>query len=110
MVTGLDLPGNGAPGMMGAIRTIGPSEWSVVDGDPEGRPTAEAIHGDTWFSVIEFSKPHVRAEALLGYGNWSKEGSKHVTDQLGLLSRNEMRAVWRQRSDIEANLERRCVF
>ena len=47
-----------------------------------------------------------RAEALLGYGNWSKEGSKHIEDQLPLASRKEMRPVWRSRKDIEANLRK----
>ena len=46
----------------------------------------------------------------LSYGNWSKEGSKHIEDQLPLLSRKEMRPMWRDRKEIEANLEARKVF
>jgi acyl-homoserine-lactone acylase len=69
----------------------------------------EAVSGDTFYAVIEYSTPQ-RAEALLNYGNWSKKGSKHVEDQLPLLSRKEMRPVWRARKDIEANLEARKVF
>jgi len=96
-----DLPGNGAPSAMGAIRTanFGP----FVDGKT-------AINGgDTFYAVVEFSTP-VRAEALLGYGNWSKPGSKHVDDQLPLASRKEMRPVWRVRNEIEANLESHKVW
>jgi acyl-homoserine-lactone acylase len=96
-----DLPGNGAPSQLGAIRTINVGPF--VNGK------TEAISGDTFFAVIEFSTPQ-RAEALLGYGNWSKKGSKHVEDQLPLLSRKEMRPVWRDRKDIEANQESRKVF
>jgi acyl-homoserine-lactone acylase len=96
-----DLPGNGAPSALGAIRTINVGPF--VNGK------TEAISGDTFFAVIEFSTPQ-RAEALLGYGNWSKKGSKHVEDQLPLLSRKEMRPVWRDRKDIEANQESRKVF
>ena len=62
--------------------------------------------------MVEFSTP-VRAEALLGYGNWSKPGSKHVDDQLPLASKKEMRPVWpvwRARNEIEANLESRKVW
>jgi acyl-homoserine-lactone acylase len=59
--------------------------------------------------VIEFSTP-VHAEALLGYGNWSKVGSKHVDDQLPLFSKKQMRPVWRARNEIEANLESRKVW
>ena len=40
---GENLPGNGAPGSLGAIRTIGNAVF--VDG------TTEPIHGDTWFAV-----------------------------------------------------------
>jgi acyl-homoserine-lactone acylase len=96
-----DVPGNGAPSPLGAIRTINVGPF--VSGK------TEAISGDTFFAVIEFSTPQ-RAEALLGYGNWSKPGSKHVEDQLPLLSRKEMRPVWRDRKSIEANLEGRKVF
>jgi acyl-homoserine-lactone acylase len=97
----LDLPGNGAPSMLGAIRTVNPGRFAG------GK--AEGVSGDTYFAVIEFSNP-VKAEALLGYGNWSRAGSKHVEDQLPLMSRKEMRPVWRARKEIEANLESRKTF
>ena len=96
-----DLPGNGAPSMMGAIRTVDMGPF--VDGK------AAARAGDTFFAVVEFSTP-IHAEALLGYGNWSKPGSKHVDDQLPLFSKKQMRPVWKARSEIEANLESRKVF
>ena len=96
-----DLPGNGAPSLMGAIRTVNPGPF--VDGK------AEAVSGDTYYAVIEFSTP-VHAEALLGYGNWSKPGSKHVDDQLPLFSKKQMRTVWRTKNEIEANLESRKVW
>jgi acyl-homoserine-lactone acylase len=97
----LDLPGNGAPTLMGAIRTVNPG--------PFANGKAQGVNGDTYFAVIEFSNP-VRAEALLGYGNWSKQDSPHVTDQIPLMSRNEMRPVWRDRQEVVANLESRKVF
>ena len=101
------LPGNGAPGSLGAIRTIGNSQF----GDEKGA-TAEPVHGDTWFAVVEFTqgKQGAVGEALLGYGNWSKAGSKHVEDQMELMSRNQLRPVWRRRGEIEANLESRIVL
>jgi acyl-homoserine-lactone acylase len=97
----VDLPGNGAPSSLGAIRTIGLSAF--VNGK------AEAVSGDTFYAIIEYSTPQ-RAEVLLNYGNWSKKGSKHIEDQLPLASRKEMRPMWRLRKDIEANLESRKVF
>ncbi len=96
-----DVPGNGAPSPLGAIRTIGVSPFK------DGK--VEAVSGDTFFAVIEFSTPQ-RGEVLLNYGNWSKAGSKHIEDQLPLASRKEMRPMWRAKSDIEANLESRKVF
>lgn len=93
-----DVPGNGAPSPLGAIRTIGVSEFR------DGK--TEAVSGDTFYAVIEFSVPQ-RGEVLLNYGNWSKAGSKHIEDQLPLASRKEMRPMWRTRAEIEANLESR---
>jgi acyl-homoserine-lactone acylase len=96
-----DVPGNGAPSQLGAIRTIGVSPFK------DGK--VEATSGDTFYAVIEYSVPQ-RAEALLNYGNWSKKGSKHIEDQLPLASRKEMRPVWRTKAEIEANLESRKVL
>ena len=97
----LDVPGNGAPSAMGAIRTVNASPFK--DGKAQG------IGGDTYFAVIEYSTP-IHAEGLLSYGNWSKAGSPHVEDQMKLLSKKEMRPIWRDRKDVEANLEARKVF
>jgi acyl-homoserine-lactone acylase len=97
----LDLPGNGAPYLMGSIRAASPARF--IDGK------AEIIDGDTFYAIVEFSRP-VHAEALLGYGNWSKAGSKHLDDQLALFSKKQMRPVWRTRGDIESNLESRQIW
>ncbi len=72
-----------------------------------GRAVIE--HGDTFYAEVEFSNRQ-RAEALLGYGNWSKEGSNHIEDQLPLASRKEPRPVWRSRKNIEANLESHKIW
>lgn len=96
-----DYPGNGAPSSLGAIRTIGLAPF-------EGG-TTQAVSGDTFFAVIEYSTPQ-RGEVLLNYGNWSKAGSKHIEDQLPLASRKEMRQMWRTREQIEPNLENRTVL
>ena len=94
----LDLPGNGAPNELGAIRTSGLG--------PFAGGSAEIVSGDTFYAVVEFSDP-VRGEALIGYGNWSRAGSKHVTDQLELASQKRMRPILRQRREIEAALGHR---
>jgi acyl-homoserine-lactone acylase len=45
--------------------------------------------------------------SLVAYGNASRIGSPHRTDQLALFSRKEFKPVWRTRADVEAHLERR---
>jgi len=99
----LDLPGNGLPGTLGAIRTINTGPF--VDGK------TEINGGDTFYAVLEFSKTGPpRGEALLGYGNWSRVGSKHVDDQLALASQKKMRPILRTRQAIESQLESRTAF
>jgi acyl-homoserine-lactone acylase len=99
----LDLPGNGVPSNLGGIRTAGTGPF--VDGK------AQIQSGDTFYAVLEFQKngPPI-GEALLGYGNWSRVGSKHVDDQLALASQKKMRPIMRARAEIEKNLESRKVF
>lgn len=99
----LDLPANGLPGTLGGIRTLGTGPF--VNGK------AEVVSGDTFYAVIEFSKtgPPI-GEALLGYGNWSRVGSKHVDDQLALASQKKMRPIVRDRAAIERQLEFRTTF
>jgi acyl-homoserine-lactone acylase len=69
----------------------------------------EAVGGDSYVAVVEFSDP-VRAAALLAYGNASQPGSPHVGDQLELFAKKELRPVWRSREEIEAHLAEREVF
>lgn len=99
----LDLPGNGIPSALGGIRTAGTGPF--VAG------TAQIQSGDTFYAVIEFSKTGPpTGEALIGYGNWSRVGSKHVEDQLALASQKKMRPILRAREDIEKHLESRKTF
>ena len=99
----LDLPGNGLPGVLGAIRTVNTGPFV------NGRTAIEG--GDTFYAVLEFSKtgPPV-GEALLGYGNWSRVGSRHVDDQLPLASQKKMRPILRTREAIEKSVENRTTF
>lgn len=94
----LDLPGNGASGAYGV--------FSVVDYQPADKGRYRAVGGDSYEAVIEFSSP-VRARSLVGYGNASRAGSPHRTDQLPLFARKEFKPVWRTRAEVEAHLERR---
>jgi acyl-homoserine-lactone acylase len=93
----LDLPGIGASGSYGV--------FSVVDYEPTG-DRFRAVGGDSYVAAIEFSSP-VRAMSLVGYGNASRAGSPHRTDQLPLFARQQLKPVWRTRAEVEAHLERR---
>lgn len=94
----LDLPGNGASGEYGV--------FSVVNYQPSGNNRYRAVGGDSYEAVIEFSSP-VRAMSLVAYGNASRSGSPHRTDQLSLFARKQFKPVWRTRAEVEAHLERR---
>ncbi len=98
---GVNLPASGGPGNLGIFR--------VLDFQPTRDGRVAATGGDSYLAAIEFSEP-LRARTLLSYGNASQPGSPHRTDQLELLSRNELRPVWRTRTEIEAHLEKREVF
>jgi acyl-homoserine-lactone acylase len=95
---GIDLPGNGGPGALGVFRTVGY--------DSAGGGRFVATGGDSFVAAVEFGTP-LRAMALVGYGNWSQQGSPHRTDQLSLFARKELRRVWITRQEVEAHLERR---
>jgi acyl-homoserine-lactone acylase len=96
----LDLPGNGASGAYGV--------FSVVDYQPVENNRYQAVGGDSYEAVIEFSSP-VRAMSLVPYGNASRTGSPHRTDQLRLFAQKQFKPVWRTRAGVEAHLERREV-
>ncbi|HXC58208.1 MAG TPA: penicillin acylase family protein [Steroidobacteraceae bacterium] len=98
----VDLPGNGGFGNLGAFRVI---TWT----DPDAKGIRTPRHGETWVAVIEFATP-VRAWGLMSYGNSRQRGTRHHADQLALLSRNEFRELWLQRSQIAANLEERTAL
>jgi acyl-homoserine-lactone acylase len=96
----LDLPGNGAGGAYGV--------FSVVDYQPVKDNRFRAVGGDSYEAAIEFSSP-VRAVSLVPYGNASRAGSPHRTDQLRLFAQKQFKPVWRTRAEIEAHLERREI-
>jgi len=92
---GVDLPANGGPDGLGTFRVTDFQEA------PDGRQVATG--GDSFVMVVEFGA-RIRARALLGYGNASRAGSPHRTDQLELYARQELRPVWWERAEVEANL------
>lgn len=94
----VDVPGNGGAGASGVFRTIA---FTRRDGN-----RFYAAHGETIVCAIEFAATQ-RANCLLGYGNSSQPGSAHLGDQLPLMVQKALHPVWRERHEIEANLESR---
>ena len=68
-----------------------------------------AASGETIVCAIEFARVQ-NAQCLLGYGNATQPGSPHLEDQLPLMVEKKLLPVWRERKDIEANLEKRESF
>jgi len=95
---GVDLPANGAQAAHGVFRPIGY--------EADGPNRYRAVSGDSYVAAIEFANP-VRARSIVGVGNASRAGSPHRTDQLELLSRKELKPVWRTRAEMMAHLELR---
>ncbi|MFN6477672.1 acylase [Nostoc sp. DedQUE07] len=97
----LDLPANGGDGDLGIFR--------VLNFAPANDERFQAVAGDSYVATIEFSQP-VKAMALISYGNATQPGSPHITDQLPLFSRKQLRSVWRTRKEVLAHLEERKTF
>jgi acyl-homoserine-lactone acylase len=60
-----------------------------------------AVSGDGYVQLVEFTKNGANAQALLGYGNASRPGSKHITDQLSYFENKTLRPVYRTPSDVK---------
>ena len=97
--------------MSGTPKKICGLNFRTINTGPFVDGKTEINGGDTFYAVLEFSKTGPpRGEALLGYGNWSRVGSKHVDDQLALASQKKMRPILRTRQAIESQLESRTAF
>jgi acyl-homoserine-lactone acylase len=93
-----NLPANGGDNDLGVFRSV----WFAPGKDNR----FQAVGGDSFVAAIEFSNP-VKAVALNSYGNATQPGSPHAGDQLQLFARQELRPVWRSRSEVEAHLSSR---
>ncbi|MDQ6701948.1 MAG: penicillin acylase family protein, partial [Pseudomonadota bacterium] len=70
-----------------------------------------AVSGDGYVQLIEFAKDGAKAQALLGYGNASRPGSTHVTDQLPFFEAKTLRPTFRTRDEVEKHtVSREVVF
>jgi len=90
-----DDPLSGADDVFGPIRTVWPF------------PAPDHVHlwsygGDGYVQLVEFTPTGAQARALLTYGNFSRPGSSHITDQLPLFDAKQLRPALRNREAVEA--------
>ena len=71
--------------------------------------TRDAISGETWISMVEFTTP-LKAEGLMTYGNSTQPGTKHRSDQVALLGERKLRTLWMTRPEIERHLEEETPY
>jgi acyl-homoserine-lactone acylase len=77
-------------------------------------PEPDGIHffpvsGDGYVQLVEFTKAGPNAQALLGYGNASRPGSPHITDQLSYFEAKALRPAYRTRDEVEEHTVSREV-
>jgi acyl-homoserine-lactone acylase len=99
-----DLPANGGPDGYGIFRVIDFSRPEAASGFK-----GYATSGDTYVAITEFGSK-VRARVLLSYGNASQPGSKHIGDQLPLLSEKKLREALLDKKEVLKHLEKREVL
>jgi len=101
-MNGIDLPANGGPGdQFGLFRTI------YFQEGPDHQKTAVA--GETFTAIVEFG-PKTRAMVALAYGNATRNGNRHIGDQLVLMSEKRLRPALLERPEVMLHLERMESF
>ncbi len=93
------LPPSNAP-QSGTDDPFGPLRVIYRFPAPDGKHFW-AYSGDGYVQLIEFTKEGANASALLGYGNASRPGSSHVTDQLPYFEAKTLRPVYRTPGDVK---------
>ncbi len=96
-----EIAANGSFGSLGVFRTLAFAKGK------DGK--FYAFHGDGYVCVTEFGD-EIKAKVILGYGNASQPGNKHIGDQLELFSKKQLRDAWLNRNEIEDNLEEREII
>jgi acyl-homoserine-lactone acylase len=106
----LDLPGEGASGLLGAYRV---QQFDLPEGKTSGVRVAGwaaadrqlAGSGDAWVLLVHFTKP-VRAWSVLAYGQTTDRTSPHSRDQIRIFAARDLRPVWFTPADVAAHTER----
>jgi acyl-homoserine-lactone acylase len=101
-ITVSDAPQSGADDPFGPLRVL------------FRYPEPDGIHyfpvsGDGYVQLVEFTQGGANAQALLGYGNASRPGSLHITDQLSYFEMKTLRPVYRTHADVNMHTVSREV-
>jgi len=106
----LDLPGEGATGLLGAFRV---QQFDVVPGRAGGVRLAGwadadrelAGFGDAWVLLVHFTRP-IQAFSVLAYGQTADRTSPHSRDQIRVFANRDLRPAWFTDAEVAAHLER----
>lgn len=90
-----DDPGVGPDDAYGPLRVVNPFPA------PDGSGRLWSYGGDGYVQLVEFTPEGAKARALLGYGNASRPGSPHITDQLPYYDAKTLRPAYRTRDEVE---------
>jgi acyl-homoserine-lactone acylase len=101
------LPPSNAP-QSGADDPFGPLRVIFRFLAPDGKHFW-AYSGDGYVQLVEFAEAGAIAKALLGYGNASRPGLTHVTDQLSYFEAKTLRPTYRTRAEVEKHTVSREV-
>ncbi|HEX9198009.1 MAG TPA: penicillin acylase family protein [Acidobacteriaceae bacterium] len=71
--------------------------------------TRDAVSGETWISMVEFTTP-LKAEGLMSYGNSTQPGTRHRSDQVALLGERKSRTLWMTRLQVEKHIEEKTPY
>ncbi|MEO7103776.1 MAG: penicillin acylase family protein [Gemmatimonadaceae bacterium] len=89
----VDVPVGGCNGDIGCFRVL----W--YKDDPDGK--REANGGDGWILAVEFDK-EPQAYSILAYGESSREDSPFHSDQAEMFAREQVKRVYWQDKDVDA--------
>ncbi len=97
-------PESGPDDPLGPVRVVNP--FPAQDGTQD----LWSYGGDGYVQIVEFAPDGAHAQSLLGYGNASRPGSPHITDQLPFFDAKTLRPAWRTRQDVEQHTVSREQF
>lgn len=98
-----DFPASGNDFRMSSLHMIGYLP-------PDERGIRVALSGETYFQIVEFASAGAKARWVLTYGNSTRPGTSHLTDQIPAFLSHELIPVPYTRVEVEAATVRTETF